>query len=299
MMNDLAPPPATLRVGMIGLGIMGSGMAGGLLRAGFPVVVWNRSADKSATAVALGARPVPSIEQLAAECDVAIIMVSDDAAVREVVQGDQGILAGSQAGLIVINCSTVHPSTNQQLAVETAACGIEWLEAPVTGSRQQAESGQLYFLVGGNESVLSTVQPLLEAMGRGHIHLGQVGAGSCAKLGNNLMGFINLCGIAEALELARRFGLPADKFLEVVSNSGGRSVFSEVKGPKILGGNWSPDFALKLAAKDLRLVQQFAHDLQHESQLLADAAQLYSAAAEVYGDEDVCSLVRWYRERDA
>jgi 3-hydroxyisobutyrate dehydrogenase len=288
----------TLRVGVIGLGLMGNGMAASLLRAGFPLAVWNRSPDKTAAAVALGARPAASIKQLASESDVAIIMVSDDGAVREVVHTDHGILAGSRTGLIVINCSTVHPATNQQLAEQTAARGIVWIEAPVTGSRQQAETGQLYFLVAGPESILPTVRPLFEAMGRGHIHLGEVGAGSCAKLGNNLMGFINLCGMAEALELARRFGLPADKFLEVVSNSGGRSAFSDAKGPKILSGNWSPDFALKLAAKDLRLARQFAHDLQHDSQLLSDAARLYTAAAEVYGDADVCSLVRWYRERD-
>jgi 3-hydroxyisobutyrate dehydrogenase-like beta-hydroxyacid dehydrogenase len=298
-MTNTATTPGKLRVGVIGLGLMGNGMAGSLLRAGFPVIVWNRSPEKSAAAIALGARSAASIEQLASESDIAIIMVSDDAAVREVVHGAQGILAGSRNGLIVINCSTVHPATNQQLAEQTATRGIVWVEAPVTGSRQQAETGKLYFLVGGPASVLPKVSPLFEAMGRGHIHLGEVGAGSCAKLGNNLMGFINLCGIAEALDLSRRFGLPADKFLEVVSNSGGRSAFSDAKGPKILSGNWSPDFALKLAAKDLRLAQQFAHDLQHDSQLLTNAADLYTAAAEVYGDQDVCSLVRWYRERTA
>lgn len=299
MTNAASETTTRPRVGMIGLGIMGGGMAATLLRAGFPVTVWNRSPERTEAVVALGARPTTTIAQLAAESDVAIIMVSDDDAVREVVHGDQGVLAGGRTGLIVLNCSTVHPATNQQLAAATVVRGIDWLEAPVTGSRLQAETGKLYFLLGGPESLLPAVRPLLEAMGRGHIHLGEVGAGSCAKLGNNLMGFINLCGIAEALELARRFGLPAEKFLEVVANSGGRSAFSEAKGPKILSGNWSPDFALKLAAKDLRLARQFAHDLQHDSQLLDDATQLYTAAANVYGDADVCSLVRWYRESNA
>jgi len=297
-MTNGCASPAALRVGMVGLGNMGSGMAGSLLQAGFSVLAWNRSPERLTDVAARGARQAGTIRQVASESDAVIIMVSDDAAVRDVVHREHGIIAGSKPGLIVINCSTVHPTTNQELARQAAAEGIVWLEAPVTGSRRQAETGQLYFLMGGPETILPTVRPLFEAMGKGHVHLGEVGTGSCAKLGNNLMSFINLCGLAEALELARRFGLPAEKFLDVVANSGGRSALSDAKGPKILGRNWSSEFALQLAAKDMHLARQFAHDLRHDSPLLTEAARLYSAAAEDYADADVCSLVRWYQERD-
>ena len=287
------------RLGVIGLGSMGSPMARSLLSAGYHVAVFNRSAEKCRVPQAQGATVADSITQLAAESDVLILMLADDKAVQEVTVGELGILAGGRAGLIVINCSTVHPRTNQDLAKKLWEHRIVLLDAPVTGSRPQAESSELYFLVGGCEDTYRRCIPLFDAMGRGHIHLGPVGAGACAKLGNNLMGFINLSGLVEALELVTRFGLAPEKFLEAIANSGGRSVFSEVKGPKILRSDWSADFALRLAAKDLRLARNLAEELHQLSPVLAQTTETFAQAAAVFGNDDVCSLIRWYRERQA
>ncbi|WP_437223703.1 NAD(P)-dependent oxidoreductase [Planctomicrobium sp. SH661] len=283
------------RVGVVGIGLMGHGMAGSLLNAGFSVGVYNRNPEKCLPLQQRGAAVFETPAQLAEMSDFVIVMLSDDAAVGQVCSGDQGLLAGGRSGLIVMNSSTVLPATNQKLAARFAEREITLLDAPVTGSRPQAESGQLYFLVGGPESAFQAALPLFAAMGKGQIHLGPVGSGACAKLGNNLMGFINLCGIAEALELTSRFGLDPARFLEAVSHSGGRSAFSEGKGPKILREDWSPDFALQLAAKDLRLARTLADELQQQSPILHQAEEVFARASNMYGDRDVCSLVEWYR----
>lgn len=285
------------RIGVLGMGIMGSPMACSLLRAGFQVTVFNRTADKCQAAAAQGARVANSIAQLAAESDVVIVMLADDAAVEAVINAPEGLAASGRSGLIVMNSSTVHPRTNQTLAKSLAVRQITLIDAPVTGSRPQAEAGQLYFLVGSDEVTYRRCIPLFDAMGRGHIRLGQVGAGACAKLGNNMMGFINLSGLVEALQMVTRFGIAPEAFLEVLANSGGRSVFSEVKGPKIVRGDWSADFALKLAAKDLRLAKELSSELQQASPILAQVTETFAQAAKEHGSEDVCSLIRWYREQ--
>ncbi len=290
---QLEPKPQ-VRIGVVGLGVMGSPMATRLLQAGYHVKVFNRTPEKCRALEEQGAVAVATAKQLAAESDVLILMLADDAAVEQAIVGQQGILAGGQAGLVVINCSTVHPDTNRRLAGMLAARNIQMLDAPVTGSRPQAETGKLFFLVGGEVETYQSCIPLFETLGRGHIYLGPVGAGACAKLCNNLMGFINLAGLVEALQLVERFGLAPEKFLEVVANSGGRSVFSEIKGPKIMREDWSPDFALKLAAKDLRLAYNLVQQLHQKTPILERTSEIYAQAAEQFGENDVCSLKRWY-----
>lgn len=295
--NQQTRPSELNRIGVVGMGLMGSPMACTLMRAGYQVGVFNRTIDRCKIAETAGAKIFPTVAQLAAESEVLILMLADDAAVDAVITGCDGVIDGGKDGLIVLNCSTVHPRTNQRLARALSERNITLLDAPVTGSRPQAEAGQLYFLVGGDEATYRRCIPLLEAMGRGHIHLGPVGAGACAKLGNNLMAFINLSGTIEALEIAARFGLAPQKFLEVISNSGGRSAMSELKGPKILRADWSSDFALRLAAKDLRLARSLAEELRQPCPVLAQTAETFAQAATEFGDDDVCSLIRWYREQ--
>jgi 3-hydroxyisobutyrate dehydrogenase-like beta-hydroxyacid dehydrogenase len=285
------------RIGVLGMGIMGSPMACSLLRAGFQVMVFNRTPEKCGTVAAQGARVADSIARLAAENDAVIVMLPDDAAVEAVVHAPDGLAAGCKSGLIVMNSSTVHPRTNQRLGMELADKQVTLIDAPVTGSRPQAEAGQLYFLVGSDEATYRRCIPLFEAMGRGSIHVGPVGAGACAKLGNNMMGFINLSGLVEALQMVTRFGIAPEAFLEVLANSGGRSAFSEAKGPKIVREDWSADFALKLAAKDLQLANELSGELQQTAPILAQVTESFAQAAKEHGSEDVCSLIRWYREQ--
>ncbi len=295
-MSELtAQPPQKTRVGVVGVGLMGSGMAGVLLLEGYPVGLYNRSRGKCDALAAQGAQVYDSPAALAAASEVILLMVPDDQAVEQACLADDGVLAGGKKGLLVLNCSTVLPATNQTLSARLAEQGIALLDAPVTGSRPQAEAGELYFLVGGPEDVYQRAIPLLETLGKGHIHLGPIGSGACAKLGNNLMGFINLCALAEALGLARSFGVDPSRFLEAISHSGGRSAVSAAKGAKILAEDWSADFALGLAAKDLRLARTFAKQLEQGAPVLGQAADVYEQAAEEHASLDVCKIADWYR----
>jgi crotonobetainyl-CoA:carnitine CoA-transferase CaiB-like acyl-CoA transferase/3-hydroxyisobutyrate dehydrogenase-like beta-hydroxyacid dehydrogenase len=281
-------------VGVIGMGTMGSPMARSLLRAGMKVTVYNRTAARCESAVTSGATVAGTPAQLAESCDVVFLMLSDDAAVEQAVCGKDGVLSSGRPGLTVINSSTVHPDTNRRLSEALAGRDMTLLEAPVTGSKVQAETGQLYFLVGGDETTYRKCVPALDAMGRGHIHLGPIGAASCVKLANNLMGFVNMLGLVEALEIVKACGVSPDKFLEAVSNSGSRSAVSEIKGPKILREDWTPDFSLRLSAKDLRLARRLAEELLNSAPLATAAATIYSNAADHFGEDDACAIAKSY-----
>jgi 3-hydroxyisobutyrate dehydrogenase-like beta-hydroxyacid dehydrogenase len=133
-------------------------------------------------------------------------------------------------------------------------------------------------------------------MGRGHIYLGPIGAAACAKLANNLMGFVNMLGLVEALEIVTQFGVSPEQFLQAVSNSGSRSAVSDVKGPKILREDWTPAFSLRLSAKDMRLARQLADELVKHAPLAAAAAEVYSHAAAHFGEDDASAVAKWYRQ---
>lgn len=283
------------RVGVIGMGTMGSPMAVNLVRAGFPVTVFNRTPEKCADAVREGARQARSVRELVQETDIVLIMLADAAAVKEVSVGVDGILAQGRPGMLVIDSSTISPLISRELGAAFEAKGMSFLDAPVTGSRPQAETGKLFFLVGGAEHAYERAVPLFEAMGRRHIHLGGHGMGACAKICNNMAGLVNLATFCETLTMARAFGLDQEKLCAVIGDSGGRSAVSEGKGPKILARNWQPDFALDLAHKDLALAREFARFLETSSPLVAQAVTVYGHASEAgLGREDLCSLYKWY-----
>jgi 3-hydroxyisobutyrate dehydrogenase len=200
--------------------------------------------------------------------------------------------------LLVIDSSTVHPNLSKEMAAAFAAKGIAFLDAPVTGSRPQAEDGKLFFLVGGPREACERAIPLFEAMGRKHLHLGANGSGACAKLCNNLCGFVNLAAFCEAMVIGKRFGVEPQQLFEVISNSGGRSALSDVKGPKILRGDWDADFALALASKDVGLASILAREIGQHTPVTDEARKIYAAAAAKYGSDDLCALYRWYEGDD-
>ena len=272
-------------------------MALNLLKAGFQVSVFNRTASKAAPVVEAGASTCTSIAELTARCEAVVIVVSDDDAVRAVVQGDDGILAAAAPGLLVIDSSTVHPDTSNAMATALGRKQVTYLDAPVTGSRPQAEQGKLFFLVGGPEAGYRAAVPLLEAMGRKHLHLGPTGLGSCAKLANNMLGFIHMAALSEALSMGKRSGLDPKLLHEVISHSGGRSAVSDGKGPKMIAGDWAPDFALSLAHKDLSLARDLAEQLGLPAPVLVIAKEVFLMARERFGgDGDACSVYRWYEQ---
>lgn len=285
------------KIGIIGMGTMGAPMAVHLAKAGFAVCVYNRTAQKCQRAADAGAHVAETIAQLVSNADAVVTMVADDEAVRQVITGNGGVLESGRAGLIVIDSTTVHPDTSRQMAETLAAKQITFLDAPVTGSRNEAERGNLAFLVGGDRTAYEKCAPLFEAMGRTHMHLGDSGMGACAKVGNNLMGQIHLAALSEAMTMVERYGLDRKLFFKVISQSGARSAVVDGKGPMILNDDYTPHFSLALAAKDITLANQLADGLDHHHPVAAAAKQVYTDATRTHGDEDLCSLYRWYREQ--
>ena len=244
------------RIGWIGLGNMGTPMVRNLLKAGFPVTVYNRTASKAEPLVADGAVLVSSPGELWGKSDVIITMVADDAALQAIYKGDGGLLENAPEGKIVIDMSTVSPATTRELAGLLAEKGVEYLDAPVSGSVKPAEQGQLVFMVGGKRPVYESVLPVFEKLGKISFLLGEQGAGHSAKLAINLLLAFNVQGLAESVLFARDNGIAPKDMLAVINESALSNVLIRLKTANIENNQYEAAFALKLMAKDLRLAKE-------------------------------------------
>ncbi|KJS82495.1 MAG: hypothetical protein JM58_14820 [Peptococcaceae bacterium BICA1-8] len=285
------------KIGFIGLGIMGLPMASHLLKAGYEVIIFNRTMSKAQPLVGIGAKLVGSPGELARESEAVIIMVKADAEVEEVIFGQNGILEGAKPGFVIINSSTISPKTSIRLAAETAKAGVEMLDAPVTGSGVQAIEAKLTFMVGGNKDVFERCMPLFTVMGKQAFYMGESGKGSYTKLGNNVMLAINLLAVSEALTLIYKAGIDPEIFLQVVGGGGARSGMAETKIPKIVKRDYKPAFGTAMLAKDLALASDLAKELQVPVPVMSAVKEMIQiAVAKGFSDEDVCSVVKCYEE---
>lgn len=283
------------RIGFIGLGTMGLPMAKNLMQAGYPLNVYNRTAEKAKPLAELGARVASSPADAAKDADVVFTMLTADAAVEQVILGSNGVATGARHGTLVVDCSTVSPRTSQRIAAELAKLGIEMLDAPVTGSEPQAEQRQLTFMVGGKKEQFERCRPLFDAMGKAAFYMGPSGAGSYTKLANNAMAAINLVALAEAIVMAAKSGIDPNLFLQVVAGGGARSGMAEAKGPKVIARDFRPHFMTELMHKDLKLAKNLADELGLPTPALSVAKEMLQAAiAEGFGKEDLCAVVKCY-----
>lgn len=282
-------------IGFIGLGTMGAPMASNLLRAGYPVTVYNRTASKAAPLTELGATVAASPKEAAAGADVVITMVSNDDSIIEVYEGDNGVLAGIRSGTTVIDCSTISPALVQRLAKQIAALGSSFLEAPVTGSSPAAIDGTLVFMVGGSAETLAQVMDLFDTMGKKVLHMGDNGSGAVAKLAHNTIVGINNLALAEGFAIAAKSGLPADRFLELVQLGSAGSKAAELKGRKIIEHDFTNQFSLALMLKDLKLASSLTDGSGIPAPMLNLAKSLFQAGqTQGFGDEDLSSIVKVY-----
>lgn len=282
-------------IGFIGLGTMGAPMASNLLRAGYPVTVFNRTASKAAPLAELGAAVAPSPKEAAAGADVVITMVSNDDSIAEVYEGENGVLAGIRPGTTVIDCSTISPALVQRLAKQVAALGGSFLDAPVTGSSPAAIDGTLVFMVGGSAETLSQVTDLFDTMGKKVLHMGDNGSGAVAKLAHNTIVGINNLALAEGFAIAAKSGLPADRFLELVQLGSAGSKAAELKGRKIIEHDFTNQFSLALMLKDLKLASSLTDGSGIPAPMLNLAKSLFQAGqTQGFGDEDLSSIVKVY-----
>ncbi len=249
------------RVGFIGLGIMGTGMARNLLRAGFEVRVWNRTASRMQPLVDEGAIAADSPAAAARESEATIICVSDTPDVEAVILGDDGVIHGAQRDSLVIDTSTISPEATRRIADALAERGIKMLDAPITGGSEGAARGTLSIMIGGAAEDVERAMPLFEAMGKTITHIGDHGAGQMAKLANQILVVGNAMAMCEALLFAQAGGVDLGKAFDAVSPGAGGSWMFTNRAPQILARDWRPGFTIDLQQKDLRLVLAAADEL--------------------------------------
>ena len=249
------------RVGFIGLGIMGSGMARNLLRAGFPLGIWNRTASRMEPLIAEGATAADNPAALAAASDVVITCVSDTPDVEAVILGENGVLAGARPGTLVIDMSTISPQATLEIGDRLAQAGIQMLDAPISGGSEGAARGTLSIMIGGDEQDVARARPLFEAMGKTITHIGGRGTGQTVKLVNQILVVGNTLAMGEALLFAQVGGVDLQKAVEAVSPGAGGSWMFSNRAPQILRRDWRPGFTIDLQQKDLRLVLETADEL--------------------------------------
>jgi 3-hydroxyisobutyrate dehydrogenase-like beta-hydroxyacid dehydrogenase len=284
-------------VGFIGLGLMGAPMAANLLRKGYSVTVYNRTAGKADELIGLGAEIADSPAEAARVSEVIITMISNDPAVEEVYYSEEGILRGLQPGTTLIDCSTVSPALSLRIAADLKTKFADFLDAPVTGSKPAAIDGTLLFMVGGEQSVVDEHRELLLAMGKEIIHLGPNGTGSIAKLAHNTIVGINAAALIEGMAIAAKGGLDASSFLRIVQSGGAASKQADLKGRKIIDHDFSVQFSLALMLKDLRLSSELTDRLGVSSPMLGAAKSLFQVGLSAgYGDEDLSALARIYED---
>jgi len=271
-----------MRVAFLGLGIMGRSMAANLVKAGHEVSVWNRSAGKDVE----GARTAVSPAEAAEGAEVVWMCVSDTKAVEGLLSGPTGVEKVLDQGMIVADSSTISPSATLQFAERARARGATWVDAPMTGSKIAAESGNLIFMVGADDASLARLQPLFQAMGKQVFHMGETGKGQATKLVMNLQIALIYEGFAEALTLAAKLGVSVEKLLPLIMASMVKSGVVEYKAPFILKRDFSPNFPLRLMLKDIRLALDAAKESRVRLPGLEAVEEVYDVAAEE-GQQDL------------
>lgn len=279
----------TTKIGWIGLGLMGTPMSQQLLKAGYPLTVYNRSKDKEAELKEQGAATASSPKELLAQSDVIVIMVTDDKAIRDIFDGEDGLLAADGSGKVIINMSTVSPTISKEMAQRCQEHGLSYLDAPVSGSVKQAETAQLVIMVGGEQGVFEKVKPVLEIMGKLALNVGDTGAGNAAKLAINTLLSFYTQGLAEAIILAKNNGISPEVLLELLSNAAIANPYTKLKGEAIVNDNFKPAFSLKNILKDLKL----SRDIGLTTPLGKTALETFEAAAEQHGNEDLIAIYKY------
>jgi 3-hydroxyisobutyrate dehydrogenase-like beta-hydroxyacid dehydrogenase len=265
-----------MRVAFLGLGIMGRSMAANLVKAGHEVAVWNRSAGKDVE----GARSAASPADAAQGAEVVWMCVSDTKAAEQVLFGADGVEQSLASGMIIADSSTISPSATVRFAQRVKARGVDYADAPITGSKIAAEAGSLIFMVGADDAVLARLQPLFQAMGKQVFHMGETGKGQATKLAMNLQIALIFEGFAEGLTLAAKLGVDVEKMLPLIQASMVRSGVVEYKAPFILKRDFSPNFPLRLMLKDIRLALDAAKESRVRLPGLEAVEEVYDVAAE-------------------
>lgn len=263
------------RIGFIGLGIMGRGMALNVLKAGFAVRVWNRTAEKMAPLLAAGGDAGESPADVAEHSDIVITCVGDTPDVADVLLGEAGVIHGARPGTLVVDTSTISPDATRRMAQRLAEEGIHMVDAPISGGSEGAAAGTLSIMVGGDAPHVERATPLLKAMGSRLTHVGPIGSGQTVKLVNQIVVVGTMLAVGEGLLFAQASGVDLRRTLEAITGGAAGSWMLENRAPQVVERDWRPGFTVDLQQKDLRLALEAADELGVPLLGTAGISQLY------------------------
>lgn len=284
----------TMKVGVIGLGNMGGGMAGTLAGKGFEVSGFDLSETALANATAKGVTPVADRSQLIQASDILILSLPKAEHVESVCLGKGGIIELGREGLIVIDTTTSTPEASRKVAAALGAVGIAFIDAPVSGGPKGAATGTMSMVIGAEDADLARAMPVLEGMSGTRVHVGKCGAGNVAKIANNMLAACHLISTAEAVSMAAKAGVEPEKLLQGLNAGSGRSGATQIMFPTwVLNKAYDSGFTMGLMRKDVGLASDLADSLDLDLPLSRTVAALWQASSESLPDnEDFCAIVQ-------
>ncbi|AIX72726.1 MAG: 2-hydroxy-3-oxopropionate reductase [Mixta calida] len=287
----------TMKVGFIGLGIMGKPMSKNLLKAGYTLVVRDSNPQNEAELVELGATAAKTPKEVAEQCDVIITMLPNSPHVKEVALGENGIIDGAKAGAVLIDMSSIAPLASREIHQALAEKGIKMLDAPVSGGEPKAIDGTLSVMVGGDKAVFDAHYDLMKAMAGSVVHTGDIGAGNVTKLANQVIVALNIAAMSEALTLATKAGVNPDLVYQAIRGGLAGSTVLDAKAPMVMDRNFKPGFRIDLHIKDLSNALDTSHGIGAQLPLTAAVMEMMQALkADGMGTADHSALACYYEK---
>ncbi len=286
-----------MKIGLIGLGIMGKPMAKNILKAGYDLTVFSSNKDTAAEMAAVGAKIAASVKEIGANCDVILTMLPDSPQVKSVMLGEGGVIESIKEGSTFIDMSSISPIASQEIARELAKKGVRMLDTPVSGGEPKAIDGTLSFMVGGDKEVFDEFKPLLETMGVSVVRCGDIGAGNTTKLANQVIVALNIAAVSEAFMLAEKAGVDPHLVFEAIKGGLAGSTVLNAKAPMIMAGNYKPGFKIDLHIKDLNNALETGHSVGAPLPLTASVMEmLQTLHADGCGQDDHSAIAKYYEK---
>jgi len=285
------------KIGFIGLGIMGKPMSMNLIKAGYTLTVYDIRPEPVKEVVAAGAKQGKSSSDVAAQSEVVITMLPNSPDVKKAVLGENGVLEGAKAGLILIDMSSIAPLVAKEVATEAQAKGVEMLDAPVSGGEPKAKDGTVSIMVGGRKEIFEKVEDILKVMGASAILVGDIGSGNTTKLANQIIVALNIAAMSEAMVLATKAGVDPEKVYNAIRGGLAGSTVLDAKVPLALDGNFKPGFRIELHIKDLANALDTAHEIGVPVPLASGVMEIMQALkVDGKAGDDHGSIIQFYEK---
>ena len=286
-----------MKIGFIGLGIMGRPMAKNLLKAGYELVVFDFNKEAVADLVSCGAAAAESGKEVASQVEAVITMVPNSPHVRAAVLGENGVAEGAKPGLVVIDMSSIDPTESKAIGAELAKMGIEMMDCPVSGGEPKAIDGTLSVMCGGKKELFDRFYDMLMTMAGSVVYVGELGSGNVAKLANQMVVAINIAAVSEALTFAKKAGTDPELVYQAIRGGLAGSTVMDAKAPMMLSGNYKPGFRIELHIKDLTNALNAAHAISAPAPLTAQMMEVMQfLRAEGCDKDDHASIVKYYEK---